>query len=64
MSYKEHDIKHQNDKFWVLDTGNSYDVMKENGTHSICDSAYSHNSDGLSIAIARCDYLAKIHGGL
>lgn len=29
------------------------------GTHAESDSAYCNNPDGLSIAKARCDYLAK-----
>lgn len=46
-------------KYWVLKTKNSYSVMINVGTHSINESDYSLNDDGLSIAIRRCDYLAN-----
>lgn len=59
MGYKEKDIKHENGMFWVLDDKTSYDVMCSGITHSTMDSAYHHNEDGLSIAVARCNYLAK-----
>lgn len=59
MSYKESQIKHEAGKYWVLDTGTSYQVMAIKGTHSETDSAYERSGDGLSIAIARCNYLAK-----
>ena len=32
-------------------------------THAVSDSAYPDTADGLSIAKARCDYLAKRRGG-
>lgn len=57
---KEKDIKHENGKYWVGDTKNSYTVFKLGPSYSTSDSSYHHNKDGLSIAIARCDYLAKI----
>jgi len=56
---REKDIKHENGNYWVLDTGKSYAVMKIAGTHSVSDSEYKRDSDGLSIAIYRCNYLAK-----
>jgi hypothetical protein len=56
---KEKDIKYEQGNFWVLDTGQSYAVMCNNNTHSTSDSEYAHNNDGLSIAIARCNYLNK-----
>lgn len=59
MSYKESQIKHESGKYWVLDTGKSYAVMAIGVTHSTTDSAYERSDDGLSIAIARCNYLAK-----
>ena len=59
MSYKEKDIKHENGDYWILDDKTSYIVFKSGITHSISDSAYSHDEDGLSIAIARCNYLAS-----
>jgi hypothetical protein len=59
MSIKEKDIKHEQGDFWVLDTGKGYAVMKTGTTHSTSDSEYAHSADGLSIAIARCNYLAR-----
>jgi hypothetical protein len=56
---KEKDIKHENGNYWVLDTKKSYAVMKNGVTHSVSDSEYPRNSNGLSIAIYRCNYLAK-----
>lgn len=59
MSYKEKDIKHEAGRAWVLDTGKAYAVMVARVTHSTSDSAYERTPDGLSIAVARCDYLGK-----
>jgi len=59
MRYTEKQIKHENGKFWVLDTGKTYAVMQNGVTHSTSDSEYPRNKNGLSIAIARCDYLAR-----
>ena len=57
---RESDIKHENGAHWVLDDRASYTVYRTGLTHSTSDSAYPRTPDGLSIAIARCDYLAKI----
>lgn len=59
MSYKEKDIKFESGKYWVLDNKDSYAVMVTGITHSISDSFYKRDPDGLSIAIARCKYLNK-----
>lgn len=61
MSYKEKDIKHEAGRFWVLDTGKSYAVMAAGSTCSESESAYTRNDDGLSIAVARCNYLDRRH---
>lgn len=53
------DILHENGPAFVLRTANSYDVLVIKGTHSELDSAYHKTDDGLSIAKARADYLAK-----
>ena len=60
MSYREHDIKHEaiGGRYWVLDTRKTYAVMEAGITHSTLDSAYERNPDGLSVAVARCNYLA------
>lgn len=62
MSYKESDIMHENGKYWVLKDRKhpaSYTVMITGATYSVSDSAYPLTEDGLSIAIARCNYLAN-----
>lgn len=56
---KESQILWQQGKVWVLDAKTSYDVMVDGITHAISDSSYHHNSDGLSIAIARAKYLSR-----
>ncbi len=56
---KESQIKHEAGDFWVCDADKQYTVYESGITHSLSDSSYQHNEDGLSIAIARCNYLAK-----
>lgn len=57
---RESDIVYENGPCWVRRDRSSYTVFKSGGiTHSVSDSAYKKNADGLSIAKARCDYLAK-----
>lgn len=60
MTYKVEDIAHENGTAWVLtDTKRQcYTVFIAGITHSTSDSAYPLTDDGLSIAIARADYLA------
>lgn len=55
----EQDIMHENGDFWVGRNKSDYTVYRSGITHSVSDSAYHKSPDGLSIAIARCDYLAK-----
>ena len=57
--YRESDIMHENGAFWVLRERDAYSVCKNGLTHSTVDSAYPKTPDGLSIAIAYCDYRAK-----
>lgn len=56
---RESDIVHQVGRFWVWRGRTQYTVFCDGITHATSDSAYEKTSDGLSIAIARCDYLAK-----
>jgi hypothetical protein len=63
---RETDIMHENGAYWVARdktlTGEPcYAVYRPapGGTHSTGDSAYPRTPDGLSLAKARCDYLAK-----
>lgn len=55
------DIVYENKHSWVCrDTKqNCYTVFINTITHSVSDSSYSLDDDGLSIAIARCDYMNK-----
>lgn len=55
------EILHERGSYWILkDLKNKcYTVFKAGITHSVSDSAYALNSDGLSIAKARVDYLAR-----
>lgn len=59
MSYKETDIVHERGDYWVLRERAAYTVFKNGITHSVSDSSYERTEAGLSIAIARCEYLAK-----
>ena len=58
---REDDIVHENGDFWVgrLRKERCYTVYRIGVTHSTPDSSYEMNPDGLSIAIARANYLAK-----
>lgn len=55
------DIMHENGNFWVCrdKSHKMYIVFKTEITHSVSDSAYPLTEDGLSIAIARCNYMAN-----
>ena len=55
---RESDIMHEVGDYWVARQQGTYVVYKIGVTHSTSDSAYAKTPDGLSIAIARCDYLA------
>lgn len=59
ISREERSIVHENGAFWVRRNPTQYTVYKQGITHSQADSSYPLTPDGLSIAIARCDYLAK-----
>lgn len=55
----EADILHEYGSYWVRRDRNSYTVFKCGITHSTSDSAYAKTKDGLSLAIARCNYLGQ-----
>lgn len=58
----EKDIVHENGDFWVLRNRakrSSYDVMKNLGTHSMTFQSFAFDADGMSLAIAYCDYNAR-----
>lgn len=54
-------ILYENGPFWVSRTASpaSYTVYQSGATHSLPDSSYSLTDEGLSLAAARCNYLAK-----
>jgi hypothetical protein len=59
---RESDIAHETPRgFWVARQSRPplYVVYRPNGAHSVSDSAYTLDADGLSIAKARADYLDK-----
>lgn len=56
---RESDIMHECGGYWVGRDRDSYTVYRIKGYVSYPDSSYNRDEDGLSIAIARCDYLAK-----
>ena len=58
---RERDILYEVGAYWVMLNRrcNALVVMRNVGTHSVSDSAYCRGDNGLSIAKARCDYLAK-----
>jgi hypothetical protein len=58
QTMRESDIMHENGTYWVGREHKAYTVYKTGVTHSTSDSSYARTKDGLSIAIARCNYLA------
>ena len=51
--------RHENGNYWVAELDNTYTVFKTGITHSTSIQSFKRDSDGLSNAIAYCDYLAK-----
>lgn len=60
----EKDIIYERDGFWVCKDRGSYIVFRPSPsfTHSISDSGFPIDEDGLSCAKARVDYLARRGG--
>lgn len=60
----ESEIIYENGDFWVyVDRKRSaYVVFRSGITHSTSDGTYQLSADGLTLAKARVDYLAKAHG--
>ena len=62
MALNERDILHENGQWWVLRMRGLLYVMRAGITHSTSEStAYPDTPDGLSIAKARCDYMARMN---
>ena len=58
---RESVIKYQAGPFWVMDDRqyDCYTVFKDGPVVAVSDSSYPRTDDGLSLAKARVDYLAK-----
>ena len=59
MKLRESDIAHDTGCYWVGKIDSAYTVYAHGVTHSKADSSYPQSADGLSIAIARANYLTK-----
>lgn len=57
----EDDIVYECGWFWVGREPSRYTVFRAGVTHSVSDSSYRKNGDGLSLAVARCNYLNISH---
>lgn len=55
----EANIAHDRGSHWVCRDTDGYSVMVSGATHSRTDSTYALTPDGLSVAVARCNYLAR-----
>lgn len=53
------DILYAAGDYWIGRMPTQYTVYKNGATHATADSSYAKTDDGLSIAKARCNYLAK-----
>ena len=60
---RESDILYHKPPFWISREASGHVVWRDGSTHATADSTYARTADGLSIAKARADYLAKRHGG-
>lgn len=56
---RESDIMHETGSYFVLRVREAYTVYKNGHVHATADSSYPLTNDGLSIAKARADYLAR-----
>jgi len=56
---RESDIMHENGVFWVAKDKSGYLVLETGVTHSKTLSTFAKDADGLSLAIAYCDYEAR-----
>lgn len=52
-------IVYERGSFWIRADADRFTVFRAGITHSTSDSAYPKTIDGLSLAQARVDYLAK-----
>lgn len=54
------DIMHANGEYWVGWQVDAYVVYRDGPTNATSESVFHKDADGLSIAIARCEYLARL----
>lgn len=57
---RERHIVHEIGDFWVADQGWAYTVFHNVGSWAVSDSSYRRDADGLSLAIARANYKARL----
>ncbi len=60
---RESDIVYESGMFWIGHAQGSVTVYRAGATHSIPDSSSPPTESGLSLARARCDYLARRYTG-
>lgn len=56
---RESDLIHENAGHYIIRNCGGLTVYRPAATHAVSDSAYPDTADGLSIAKARVDYLAR-----
>ncbi|WP_038093624.1 hypothetical protein [Acidihalobacter prosperus] len=56
---KEHQIKHENGRYWIYDGKEYFNVMRCGATCSESIATFEHDDDGFSCAKAYVDYLAN-----
>lgn len=59
LSEKDIIAEYDGDNVWILRDKTGYYVMRAGTTHSVSDSCYALDDDGLSIAKKRAEYLAR-----
>ncbi len=55
----EADIIHERGEYWVARDRAAYTVCRNTSTHAVSIQSFAKDADGLSVAIAYCDYLAR-----
>lgn len=56
---RESDMIHENTGHYIMRNRGVLTVYRPAATHAVSDSAYPDTADGLSVAKARVDYLAR-----
>lgn len=60
---REQQIVYELGEYWVADANGQYTVYRNGATAARADSSYPRTPDGLSLAVARAQYLARIPCG-